>query len=937
MGEASDEQDQAVGLPMSGKGADLLHTTLALASADPDALVRVNAIACKPPGNDMTGLLSKIASENSTRRKEYAAALKAAGKTGLLPPPLKLRLTPQEACLPMTRLVVQQLEGLITLGNVPGRLFLGDKAPISKLAGSLLDGGWTYNALLNRVHFVQIDDDHPQLPAEVKPLRLVPTLHPSFVLHKPRFMKAFRKDIVTAMDWFRGHVEFDEPTFVYHPKAEWLEKFLFEDPSAIFAFDVETDGIEATRARMRCIAIGNSKTVAIIGIRPKDMPAEGPIRCPSCVGTGRVLASPDIRCPTCDGTGRPPGEVCPWYTRQELADVLDVIRRWLIDASRMRIGHNANYYDFLNVLSQLGVETAQILDTIILHRLVESELPHDLGFVVRMWGKATRAWKADREGRKLAVDAESDHQLHLYCGKDVKYDFDVTLPLYQATVIRKQDHLIDFDQKTQHVCRGLHLIGMHVNQAERIKVETTLTKRMLKVRKDLCDIVSSDKHNPGSIHQLSALWFDKWGLMPPIKPGDKKKYQTSKGALSTSDDTVRALLRLPGLQDYQKAYLLGIREYRKIAKLLGTYVIKLRPRSEMYKAGWDEDAIDVDYGEEEVNDEILSRVAEYLEEKGYMERGIVWEDGRLRTSYNAHVTTVGRLSSSKPWNAQNCPKWLRRLITPAPGHCFIGCDAAQLHLRIAASLWQIALYLDAFDKGDDPHSMVTALAIFGDKFRNAQGWPCEANGWEWEGDAYKMRTIAKIIQYASIYRAGDNTVWEVFTSTENKKGELIYLGYSQDEVAHMKAKWLAGVPEVPKGWALEEALFSKNGFVADPVIGRRRDFLDGASPQDLANGRVLMTETALVNRAMHKVVEQIPFFKWGPGTGLLTQTHDAMVIEAPADGLYQEGKVWKATKGTPAWHAWHVLHEAFNYDEPALPGVHLEGKPTIAFSWAATG
>jgi hypothetical protein len=101
--------------------------------------------------------------------------------------------------------------------------------------------------------------------------------------------------------------------------------------------------------------------------------------------------------------------------------------------------------------------------------------------------------------------------------------------------------------------------------------------------------------------------------------------------------------------------------------------------------GWDDDESDGERAERE--------------KRGYEKRGIVWPDGRMRPGYNAHVTVTGRLSSSKPINAQNFPKGLRSLITAQPGHVLVGADADQLELRIAASRWGCKLYLDAFAAG----------------------------------------------------------------------------------------------------------------------------------------------------------------------------------------------------------------------------------------------
>ena len=61
------------------------------------------------------------------------------------------------------------------------------------------------------------------------------------------------------------------------------------------------------------------------------------------------------------------------------------------------------------------VDPIGVLDTMVLHNIAFPEYKHDLGFVTSVWGRPSRAWKTDREGRKSALEAETDEELHRYC------------------------------------------------------------------------------------------------------------------------------------------------------------------------------------------------------------------------------------------------------------------------------------------------------------------------------------------------------------------------------------------------------------------------------------------------------------------------------------------------------------------------------------------
>ena len=558
------------------------------------------------------------------------------------------------------------------------------------------------------------------------------------------------------------------------------------------------------------------------------------------------------------------------------------------------------------------------------------------GFLlVRRNGKVVVSGNTDREGRKLAFDAETDEQLHTYNAFDVSITAAVLPKLFESTQLRKQDSLIELDHKVQKVCTEMHLLGMYVDQKKRLVFEQKYIKEIGKRLIELRDAAPLPEFNPGSSHQVRKILFSEWKLVAPV---DERDRYTASGDPATSDDILRSLLTVKDLTEEQKQFILKLRRYRKAQKLLGTYVVKLRPWSEQAELGWDE--------EEDFED------AEMRKKYGLDRTGIVNPaTGRMYPGYNAHVAVTGRLSSSKPINAQNFPKGLRAMVIPQPGHVFIGADADQLELRIAAARWGAVRYLRAFDANADPHSS-TALACFADKFKSAEGFP--GGRWDgdlfipdgtgkWTADAKSFRDLAKRVQYASQYMATVETVHRVICQTETDNGDgstsLPYLNLSLRDVRRMHEAWLDGCPEFPKGWDREIEVYRKQGFLTEPITGRRRDFLDGENPNELVNFPIQGSAAGLMNIGLVQLAEAIPVHKYGPGTGIINQCHDALVIEVPADGcVYDaEAKKWTVPEGSVPWRTMKTLEECMNATHSSLPGVRITATADIGSSWKEVG
>jgi DNA polymerase I-like protein with 3'-5' exonuclease and polymerase domains len=153
----------------------------------------------------------------------------------------------------------------------------------------------------------------------------------------------------------------------------------------------------------------------------------------------------------------------------------------------------------------------------------------------------------------------------------------------------------------------------------------------------------------------------------------------------------------------------------------------------------------------------------------------------------------------------------------------------------------------------------------------------------------------------------------------------------------MRARWLASAPEYEQGWKDSLETFNSKGYLREPIWGRRRDFLDSileVQPNEIVNYSIQSSAAAIVNQAMIQIIEQIPMFKWGPGTGLVCNVHDFLMVECPADGVTFDGEGKPiGPKDAIPFQVAAIIEEAMNLTHPALPGVKLTASAGIAKEW----
>lgn len=623
---------------------------------------------------------------------------------------------------------------------------------------------------------------------------------------------------------------------------------------------------------------------------------------------------------------------------------------------------NSGSFDRQVAEHHFGVTPKPSVDGILIHRLVNPEIPHSLGVVGSIYTDVT-AWKNDADGNAISSNARTNDQLWKYGGTDAVVTDQIAPQILDAAAKRANEVAAAFgypreaqlgldtkcpgvpgwtlsqvDHFRQEMCVGIHKVGMYVDQAERIRliekyegevavlegeirelarslgakhfdpsavddssfgsksstlfgvssltdVDDTDTSESEEAARDAAR--ENDDLNPGSADQLRELLYDDLGLIPIDT--------TESGLPSTSSECILGHIIDPTLPLPLIVFLEKIRRFRRIKnKYLGTY---LKPFGIMDEDGSGKRDVK---GYTKKGRETVKRVTAHC-----------WRDGRARATANAHVANVGRLSLSKP-GMQQIPQKMRSIFVPAPGHVFVEADYDQLHLRIIASRWRVKRLLDSFlYTGEDPHLML-GVDLFGELLTKAEGWIDVRTKPKANTSAGRIRDNNKTLRYAAAYWAMVATIHATMLKAEDRDGNLVNCGskvppekrLTERDVAAMYQVFMDVEPEWQQAWRTELAYYLKFGFVADPILGRRNDFADIVRAEfradedkersAIVNYPILAGEVGVAVLGEIDIMEALPYSdacdrsgwgskQFGPGTGLVMQSHDAELLEVPAD------------------------------------------------------
>lgn len=663
---------------------------------------------------------------------------------------------------------------------------------------------------------------------------IVPAYHPAFLL------RGLQKEIPTWIaDLSKAHQlslrEYKKPKerFNLFPSLADLEDFIdaaIENHDQL-GVDIETIGLRPDRAKIMVVGLARSSEAAISvpffsqGLREYWKEGDLP--------HARELLQKAF-------------DSCPLIFQNALFDVLH--------------------------LRAHGFRLRASDDVLLAHHAIHPELPHNLGYIVSIYG-STPYWKDVLLNREDLIANMNDEELRTYNLRDavvlhqVLPGLEKDLSITKTTSIYRDSSLPLVEVLSTSTSRGIS-----IDRKALLSWGRSLRRKKKALEGELhSSLMLPPGFNLGSGDHLRLLVFsleapqftkaretlksyDDPGRKKPLRR-DTKRYKDLVETVGIAEGTPQLWCKLMprptigGKPSVDEQSLLSLRmKAIKRRSLVREFVRK------------DE--------KDEAELRLLKLTLFFLEKyQDYSETSKLlstysdfptWKDGRVHTNFIIHGTKTGRLASRDP-NLQNIPPEARKIFKSRPGFLFIEGDYSNLEPRILAYLSGDQESIKTFESGANIHDENTR-ALFPDITKSDPLWK----------DA---RYAAKKYRLAMNYGGGLYSIYEK-VCLEAPDLELSFPQFKEaDERYRAKhpeeTKWL----EKTKRTAVKKREL-RNAF------GRIRIFLGTENEVEREGVNFPMQSTAadIINQAMIRIHHRLLSEK--VEASILLQVHDSLLVEA---------------------------------------------------------
>ena len=330
--------------------------------------------------------------------------------------------------------------------------------------------------------------------------------------------------------------------------------------------------------------------------------------------------------------------------------------------------------------------------------------------------------------------------------------------------------------------------------------------------------IKKKEFNPNSTVQLRELLFDFAGLKPTgIKTG------------GGADSTNAEVLNLLSEQHEIPKHILAI---RKKSKIKNTYLDKIIPQLD--------------------------------------------KDGRLRTGFNIHSTTSGRLSSSGKMNMQQIPRdnpIVKGCIRAKEGNKIVAMDLTTAEVYVAAVLANDVNLMDVFKAGGDFHGSIARLVF---------GLSCDPDDVSTEYPI--QRQAAKAVTFGIMYGAGAHKISDQVTKDSGSP-------FSHQQAQEVIDDYFRQFFNLRKWIDHSSKYIRDNGFIYSH-FGRKRRLPNVASTnQGIASHEVRSGLNFLVQSVAsdinllgaidaHNVLKELPY-----KANIFALVHDSILAEVEIDAI----------------------------------------------------
>jgi DNA polymerase I-like protein with 3'-5' exonuclease and polymerase domains len=460
-------------------------------------------------------------------------------------------------------------------------------------------------------------------------------------------------------------------------------------------------------------------------------------------------------------------------------DVVNAHKQWfhMLFVNRKCIFHNSKF-DTNYMETELGFEFPDYEDTMLLHYCLEEavgthglkplalrftdlgDYERELDDYKKTWARKNKVKLADFNYGMLPSDIlapyackDADATFQLYMKFKPLVDKSEEFNSLYSTILKPATHAMKRLEKNGGPI-DIDQVA-YLTEQYTIDMEECLDEIMAHEAVQRFERTQGKDFNPNSTYHLRELFFNILSM--------KVTKKTDTGAPST-DKEVLANMGHPLAE--------AILDLREKTKLAGTYISNIR------------NGVD--------------------------------KDGRLRSGFNIHGTTSGRLSSSGNLNYQNIPrdnKDIKKLFKARPGYKIIQCDLGTAEVYYAAMLSGDQFLQKAFIDKLDFHSYV-AKQMF--------NLPVDVDQVKKQYPA--QRQYAKAITFGIMYQAGPAKIAET-VNKDAKAGEEISVPQSKQFIN----KYFSEAKALKRFIDASNSQIENHAFIYS-FFGRKRRLPEAKSP-----------------------------------------------------------------------------------------------------------
>jgi len=549
-------------------------------------------------------------------------------------------------------------------------------------------------------------------------------------------------------------------------------------------------------------------------------------------------------------------------------------------------------------------------DTMLMHHAIQSDLPHNLGFIVSVYGD-TPYWKDTLKGTDRDILEIPTLEMRTYNARDC-------VTMYQ--IIEPMSRELD-ETGTRWIYENVSIpllgpimemttTGMLLDKDRMGSLKREITKERKAWKAKLCKVASLPEgfnldsgddlrwllygERPSKFDRLETLgqyeehpqlhvkcnackktrwiWEQPDPRCPSCGSADLQiKDKRQKAQKSKDTQAYQELIKLQQVQKTPPLYCpksfagkhtdSGKRSVDDEGRLRLQIALQKRLKElEDMQKDHSAEILDIQkaldflqaFGEYTKLSKVLSTYLDYT----------TWSDGRVHPSLLIHGTGTGRLSCRNP-NLQNIPKKMKKIrevFRAAPEHQLISVDYTNLEVFIWAYLIDDEELIGFLIGGGNVHDKNTE-----DLFGIKKGDPTWTLG----------RRAAKIFQFGGIqYGGGDREVHKEIVL------EVPELNLTLREYVTAKKRWMDAHPKYVQ-WARVVQDKARRERLSVTPFGRKRILTGGIRDieKQALNTPIQGGAGDIINLATIRIYKR--FHELGMNSKLVLQIHDELVVEAP--------------------------------------------------------